>query len=218
MKKAFVLFITAIMLMTVLGCGKQHEHTWADWEVTKAATVEEEGEKQRICSKCGATETESIPKLKIMEVELTKDNFSEYFEFSTGGRLYVDAFGAATGYEAFAEYALKDEYANRVPEMMAYSNNQSCAIKYTITGRSVYLILLDSNNTNARLEAINSYDIDPVQESTNIIGTMGEDGKVALTFVVGFFPSTRVDLLPELPSENQISIEDVTGTLYLTQE
>ena len=39
-------------------------HKWSDWEVTKAATETAEGVKERTCSVCGETETESIAKLE----------------------------------------------------------------------------------------------------------------------------------------------------------
>ena len=39
------------------------EHTFGEWEITKEATTEAEGEKQRVCSACGETETETIAKL-----------------------------------------------------------------------------------------------------------------------------------------------------------
>ncbi|MBR3275014.1 MAG: InlB B-repeat-containing protein [Eubacterium sp.] len=36
------------------------EHTWGEWTVTKEATASEDGEKERVCSVCGAKETEAI--------------------------------------------------------------------------------------------------------------------------------------------------------------
>lgn len=38
-------------------------HTWGEWELTKAASVTEPGEKERVCDICGASETGEIPKL-----------------------------------------------------------------------------------------------------------------------------------------------------------
>ncbi|WP_156947303.1 Ig-like domain-containing protein [Ruminococcus sp. NK3A76] len=38
-------------------------HDWGEWEVTKEATEDEEGERTRTCSICGETETEVIPAL-----------------------------------------------------------------------------------------------------------------------------------------------------------
>ena len=37
------------------------EHEWGEWEVTTPATCVAEGEQKRVCSKCGAEETEVIP-------------------------------------------------------------------------------------------------------------------------------------------------------------
>lgn len=50
------------------GCGetkreiiKTTGHDWSDWTVTSEATDIEDGSKERVCSKCGAIETEVIP-------------------------------------------------------------------------------------------------------------------------------------------------------------
>ena len=40
-------------------------HSFGEWEVTKEATVKEEGTETRMCSKCGIEETRSIAKLEI---------------------------------------------------------------------------------------------------------------------------------------------------------
>ena len=42
---------------------KNNNHAWSDWKVTRQATVNQEGEKQRTCSRCKKTETEKIPKI-----------------------------------------------------------------------------------------------------------------------------------------------------------
>ncbi len=39
-------------------------HTWSDWNVTKEATVKEEGSKERTCSACDAKQVVVIPKLE----------------------------------------------------------------------------------------------------------------------------------------------------------
>ena len=47
-------------------CGEKTDeavHTFTEWETTKVATSDTEGEKRHSCSVCGYTETESIPKL-----------------------------------------------------------------------------------------------------------------------------------------------------------
>lgn len=40
-----------------------HTHTWGAWKTTKAATVQEEGSKQRTCTECGKKQTAVIEKL-----------------------------------------------------------------------------------------------------------------------------------------------------------
>ena len=45
------------------------EHTWDDGEITKEATVEEEGEKTYTCTVCGTKSVEFLPKLTIVSEE-----------------------------------------------------------------------------------------------------------------------------------------------------
>ena len=42
-------------------------HSWGTWTTTKEATTSAAGEQVRTCSNCGATETQSIPKLTVSE-------------------------------------------------------------------------------------------------------------------------------------------------------
>lgn len=54
-------------------CGKTYKdnivakkgHTFGDWAVTKQATTAAEGQRQRVCTVCGAKETEKIAKLAV---------------------------------------------------------------------------------------------------------------------------------------------------------
>ena len=46
-----------------LSSKQPHKHEWGKWKVTKEATCEKEGEKQRKCASCGKTETKKIEKL-----------------------------------------------------------------------------------------------------------------------------------------------------------
>ena len=45
-------------------------HDWGEWVQTKAPTTTEEGEETRTCSRCGETETRSIPKLGVTSYEI----------------------------------------------------------------------------------------------------------------------------------------------------
>ena len=45
-------------------------HDWGEWVRTKAPTTTEEGEETRTCSRCGETETRSIPKLGVTSYEI----------------------------------------------------------------------------------------------------------------------------------------------------
>ncbi len=47
--------------LCISACQKtEHEHSFGEWTVTKAATCIESGEKERVCSECGKTEKEVI--------------------------------------------------------------------------------------------------------------------------------------------------------------
>lgn len=44
------------------------EHSCNDWKITKAATCQDQGEKQSVCTECGETITRSIEKYRIQTV------------------------------------------------------------------------------------------------------------------------------------------------------
>lgn len=46
-------------------------HRWSDWTVTKAPTLEEEGEQIRTCTTCGATDTAALDKLPCPFTDVT---------------------------------------------------------------------------------------------------------------------------------------------------
>ena len=63
MKKLTVLLAAALCL-TLLGCSKepQHQHTFATWRTTTAATCKKEGIQRRTCSECQFEESRAIEK------------------------------------------------------------------------------------------------------------------------------------------------------------
>ena len=48
-------------------------HSWSDWTVTKPATIESEGLRERTCTVCGEKETEAIPKLDFIYGDVNGD-------------------------------------------------------------------------------------------------------------------------------------------------
>lgn len=73
MKKIVVGCITALLCVTLLGCGKC-EHEYDNGVITKEPTCIEEGEKTFTCSLCEKTKTESIAKkTHTYAEEITKD-------------------------------------------------------------------------------------------------------------------------------------------------
>ena len=61
MRKAFVLLLSAMVLLLVFSCEPAHEHTWDSGKVTKEPTCTETGVKEYKCTGCSATKEEIIP-------------------------------------------------------------------------------------------------------------------------------------------------------------
>ena len=49
----------------VVGASNAHEHSWGGWTVVKAPTSSETGMQERVCTGCGETERQDIPKLDV---------------------------------------------------------------------------------------------------------------------------------------------------------
>lgn len=65
------------------------DHAWGDWTVIRESTTEHEGLKQRMCSACGATEDESIPKLKQLVDEKSGIEIEYEDEYDSGVEIVV---------------------------------------------------------------------------------------------------------------------------------
>ena len=80
----------------------QHQHVWGEWTVTKEATEDEEGSRERTCTVDGAKQTESIPKKDHVHVLVKVDAVAatcttagniEYWECSKDHLKFSDAEG-----------------------------------------------------------------------------------------------------------------------------
>lgn len=63
MKRLLAIFLSVAMIFTVIvsGCGNETcIHEYGNWTVTKSATCTVDGTKERVCTLCGKTETETI--------------------------------------------------------------------------------------------------------------------------------------------------------------
>lgn len=60
MKKTFAFLMLTACMLSLVSCGKAHQHEFGAWTEVKAATCGETGLKERVCS-CGEKETETIP-------------------------------------------------------------------------------------------------------------------------------------------------------------
>ena len=77
------------------------EHSYGEWTVTKAATVESEGEETRTCSVCGKKDTRAIPKLTPETPDYKKGDVDGDGEISSGdARLALRASVQLEKYEA----------------------------------------------------------------------------------------------------------------------
>lgn len=77
-------------------------HAWGEWKETKAATETEEGKNTRICSRCGDSETSTIPKLSHVHeltahpakaATTTSEGNSAYWSCDGCGKYFSDAEG-----------------------------------------------------------------------------------------------------------------------------
>ena len=78
MKRVYAMLLALACCLSLFGCGKTetpqaanptqeqlpaHQHTFAQWALLQAATCQQEGKEQRICTECGAVETRKTDKL-----------------------------------------------------------------------------------------------------------------------------------------------------------
>lgn len=75
-------------------------HSWGEWVTTSEATYDAEGQQTRTCGTCGATESQSIPKLEAPAVSL---------DYGAAGS-YGDSYAAST-YGCIVDYSLNSDNA-----------------------------------------------------------------------------------------------------------
>ena len=97
------------------------EHSYGSWEIIKAATTTKEGTKEKVCS-CGHKITEVIPKLPTKTVEITLDNWNEYFEITEDKQIFRNGFDEIEKISIYTRLLPKDKNI----------------IKYTITAEISY--------------------------------------------------------------------------------
>ncbi len=137
MKRFLQLSLVVFLLLSVTGC--KHEHEWSEWETVYPATTMFPGERTRHCNKCDATEKEQYT-LETEDVEVTTDNFHDYFEYITFMCWDEDAFGDIKGDPyIWCGWVLKDEYIGRLAEV-------SVDIKYSCDGATQYQAEVNMNN------------------------------------------------------------------------
>jgi len=57
--RAIVVCVCALLLLLLAGCACKHE--FGEWEIVEKASCTDTGMEQRICTKCGESETQSVP-------------------------------------------------------------------------------------------------------------------------------------------------------------
>ena len=110
MKKAISLLLALVMCLSLCACGKEKEEPSASYIEEVENTVDmTETEQKSVETEPVIVETE--PKLEI--VELTLDNWQEYFEFVDNPNFQKDAFGEVEGFTVGISLQLKEEYQQR---------------------------------------------------------------------------------------------------------
>ncbi len=60
----FSVFMVGILsILSIAACQGQHEHSFSPWEITKSATCEQGGKRQKVCTVCGYVVSEDTPML-----------------------------------------------------------------------------------------------------------------------------------------------------------
>lgn len=81
-------------------------HTWGEWEVTKEATADAEGEKVRTCTVCGEKETKAVEYKATEWVVATAPEAGKAYKFGLfhGGQGEVDVYFNGENYNSYAWY------------------------------------------------------------------------------------------------------------------
>ena len=91
-------------------------HSWGDWVTTAEPSYDSEGQQTRTCVTCGATDSQSIPKLEAPAVSL---------DYNAAGN-YGDSYAAST-YGWIVDYSLNSDNAGYYPgsnlPLDYYANN-----------------------------------------------------------------------------------------------
>ncbi len=60
-KSVIIICLFSLCMLSLVSCGKEHQHAWDNGTVTAEATCTEPGVKTFSCTECSETKTESIP-------------------------------------------------------------------------------------------------------------------------------------------------------------
>ena len=71
-------------------------HEWGEWQTVREPTKAEEGEKKRVCERCGSEETESIPRLAIPYTKVYEPDTSWPMAATVAWRADADAVRTAS--------------------------------------------------------------------------------------------------------------------------
>ncbi len=104
-----------VELEVLVQCAK---HTWGDWSITVEPTKEEMGERQRVCSVCGYTEVETIPRAPYVANDDSKVGWGDIIQAINN---------ASSGTE--------------IPVVMNGTETLPASVLETLQGREVSLVL-----------------------------------------------------------------------------
>jgi len=109
MKKAISLLLALVMCMSLCACNSDKGAPVSEPEKIEATMVPEETALEIIETEPIIVETEP----QLVTVELTLDNWQEYFEFVDDPNFQKDAFGEVEGFAVGISLQLKEEYQQR---------------------------------------------------------------------------------------------------------
>ncbi len=159
---------------------------------------------------------------KTEKIEITKDNFTDYFEYVTFTHWKRDSFGdiEKDSTEIYAGWQLKKEFAERVwrdGTVIKYDKEEEILVA-KLKGEYLksYFIKYDDNEPGKYTIIGEDEEWSPLEYECRLFTLINPDTK---EIHIGFFYAqhgyVNNDLIAIIPKEGQITVEKIKGTLIL---
>ena len=245
MKKLIALTLALVSIFALCACGETAAPAPAEPVVTEKIvekTVEVEVEVpvvpeeyvkyQDLIDALEAEDYESaykfiydmVPVPPVTEVEITSDNFFDYFElkmdFEPGRYVEKDSNGKVTAFSMRSGYVLKDEY--RIATDQDHQSNIEVGVKYKQFGyvdpkKSVNI---DFDNFTYKVTAKKADWTENMDQLVEGFLWGSEDGSVyyCVLFNASTYMTNKKNYSVNVISEKSIEFQSASGTLYLYEE